>query len=720
MTQYELTGGAFNASVMGQAVSMTGVNYDSLTPNEITAASGNVNLNFSVGDALTVADANATVSDGKLVKGEGFTYGNIAVDIASVDVLGVASFNNIKGNVNPKEGYSGTGNFAVTAPGLGAGSGTVSVKKGAEENAVTQYELTGGAFNATIMGQTAIISGVNYDSTTNAFSANKGNLNLSVLGTNLDIEIINPSLSENKKFDFESATGVIPELVFADQAKMSNILVRVVKRGDLYEFDGESNFDLKGQIGGASASASGNVSISKKGQEEAQLKFKNADLALSIYGQSLQLQGLNYADGEYEVSKATAQITPPFLNKKLEASINELKINSSGYTFAKSEINTQLGVDFGILNANLDKLTIEKTGDSWIVSGDGGLSAGGTSFFGYSIPAIAGSGTLTHDFGANKTDKELKEVSATLPAIEFPGSIMPGKIGGSAEIPILPGLNAVASAGLSGNVQIPGLELRLKKNGDQIYEISAGTPEGKPATGELRAFMSVGVGTGIPLIASVSVSVGAEGTIAVGLNFNVSKEISINKEGSSINLDTKSMETAYQLTGDLSLAAFLELKATAFYFFTKSYKKELAKTTLGSFQKSDKEDFKWIKRDQPLQENGEHLDDIKKNLKVDVRSAENRIWTKDQFVSASSGWFKGERNRILVVDQALEEYDAIRGDSTDALIKVSALNKLSALLNNYLKVSDGTSSRTKTVLELEAQIQAALIELQQFEAKLIE
>ena len=211
----------------------------------------------------------------------------------------------------------------------------------------------------------------------------------------------------------------------------------------------------------------------------------------------------------------------------------------------------------------------------------------------------------------------------------------------------------MASAGLSGNVQIPGLELRLKKNGDQIYEISAGTPEGKPATGELRAFMSVGVGTGIPLIASVSVSVGAEGTIAVGLNFNVSKEISINKEGSSINLDTKSMETAYQLTGDLSLAAFLELKATAFYFFTKSYKKELAKTTLGSFQKSDKEDFKWIKRDQPLQENGEHLDDIKKNLKVDVRSAENRIWTKDQFVSASSGWFKGERNRILVVDEAL-------------------------------------------------------------------
>jgi hypothetical protein len=68
------------------------------------------------------------------------------------------------------------------------------------------------------------------------------------------------------------------------------------------------------------------------------------------------------------------------------------------------------------------------------------------------------------------------------------------------------------------------------------------------------------------------------------------------------------LKTQYQLSGDLSLAAFIELTGTAF-FFSKSFRKELAKTSLGSFEKSNDEDFKWIKGEAALQDENNTVGD---------------------------------------------------------------------------------------------------------------
>jgi hypothetical protein len=329
---------------------------------------------------------------------------------------------------------------------------------------------------------------------------------------------------------------------------MANIVVNVVKDGDKYTYDGSSDFNLSGEIDGASASANGNVGISKKDGEEPSLSFTNANVTLIIYGQSLEINNMNYKDGEFTAEKAVAKIAPPFLKKNLQIALNDLSINKDGYSMSKAELETQLEVDFGILKGNLDKLALEKTSDNWIISAEGGLAAGGTDFFGHKIPKIEGSGALSHDFGTKETKKELNGVSATLPDLEFPGSLFPGKIGGSAEIPVMPGLNVVASAGMEGKVTVPGLQLSVSKKGDQVYLISAGTQEGKPVLGEVKVFLSVGVGTGIPLIASVTVSLGAEGGIFVRLNFNASKEISMEKNENGFSLLKRNDRTHF---GDL-------------------------------------------------------------------------------------------------------------------------------------------------------------------------
>ncbi|MFN6062403.1 MAG: hypothetical protein ACK49K_03860, partial [Bacteroidota bacterium] len=367
-THYNLENGAFNATILGQEVSITGVTYDSANPQVISAASSNLKLDFSAGNVLKVEAFDATLTDATLTKG-GFSYNDITVNIASVNVMDIAVFSDINGNVNAAGGFNAVGAFAVTLPGLGSGQGKVAVKKGAKDEK-TQYTLEDGAFNAEMVGQSASVTGVNYDSATNIFSIKKGERDLNILGVNLKIVIQNPSFTKTNGFDFYSATATIPELVFADEAKMANIVVNVVKDGDKYNYDGSSDFNLSGKIDGASASADGNVGISHEDEKGPSLSFTNANVTLIIYGQSLELKNMNYKEGEFKAEKTVAKIAPPFLKKNLQITVNDLTINKEGYSMSKAELETQLEVDFGIIKGNLAKLELEKTSDSWIISGE--------------------------------------------------------------------------------------------------------------------------------------------------------------------------------------------------------------------------------------------------------------------------------------------------------------------------------------------------------------
>lgn len=718
-TQYKLRDGSFNATILGQEVTLNGVTYDSQNPYEISAASSNLKLDFSAGNILKVDAFDATLTNAKLTNG-GFSYDDIAVNIASVNVMDIAEFTDIEGNLNAKGGFNGAGNFDVTLPVLGGGKGKVSVRKDPDSNS-TRYILENGAFNAEMVGQIASLSGVNYDSLTNIFSIEEGKLDLNILGVNLNIVIQNPSFTKTKGFDFANAKATIPELVFADEAKMTNIEVNVVKDGDKYTYDGSSDFDLSGKIDGASASADGNVGISKEEGKGPGLSFSNANVTLIIFGQSLEIMNLNYKEGAFNAEKAIAKIKPPFLKENLEIIIKGLSINEKGYSIEESELGTNLEVGFRFLKGNFTKLALVKSNESWIISGAGGLSAGGMNFFGYPIPKIEGSGTVAHDFEKNETKKELTGVSAILPDIEFPGSLFPGKIEGSADIPVLPGLNVVASGGIKGKVSVPGLQLSINKKEDQVYVISAGTQKDKPATGELKVFVAIGVGTGIPLIATVSLSLGAEGGVSVAFDFNASKEISMAKEDQAIDLNAKSMETHFKLAGDLSLAAYLELKATALFFFTKSFRKDLAKRSFGGFEVSDKEEFKWITPSEPIQTHEEIESDIKDGLVINLDFVEENIWTNADFVKNSSGIFKGDRIGVMEVDRALAQYDKVRGKDKSANVKVLALKKLEIQIENYLKTTKMTSSRIKEVKTLNIQIQQALKSLRaKIDKKLID
>ena len=134
----------------------------------------------------------------------------------------------------------------------------------------------------------------------------------------------------------------------------------------------------------------------------------------------------------------------------------------------------------------------------------------------------------------------------------------------------------------------------------------------------------------------------------------------------------------------------------------------MAKRSLGGFEKSKDKEFEWIKSSEPLQDKEETISDIKEGLKINLIPFEENIWRKNDFIKVSSGFFKGDRKRVLVVDSALAAFDEVRGDSFSADVKVLALKKLETEIGNYLDNTKGTSSRTKEVQRLHKQVKDAI------------
>jgi hypothetical protein len=352
-------------------------------------------------------------------------------------------------------------------------------------------------------------------------------------------------------------------------------------------------------------------------------------------------------------------------------------------------------------------MTVKKDAQGMQLSAMGGIS-GNLNVFGKEIGSFGGSGTLMHDFATEKTNKTLEGVSATLPKTSFPKDLIGiDGIGGNATIPVFPGVSIVAGASLSGGVNIPPLQLNFSQLSEDNYKISFGTIE-TPAAGFIQASLFVGAQLGYSALLSSDVTLNADGKIAALLAFDASKEISMGEKATKLELgNDESMRFNYELSGEAKLAAILKIRAKVLYFFTKEYNKTLAEKSLGKFKYLNG-NIEWEKNTEPL-ENIEIEKSIGNEM-GDSRALENEVPTKEEFIEKSTtyGYFGGENERktISPVDEALGEYDLIRGEDKSAEKKEAALISLSSKIKTYLEADKG--SRLEVTKRLLAEINNAI------------
>ena len=558
-----------------------------------------------------------------------------------------------------------------------------------------------------LFGQTIEVKGVTYKDGKIEADAAKLKLNLTNPITGEDNitasgTIVNPSVDE-AGFKFVSAHLATSDIVLPGGLKFTALEVNATPE----TYDGKGTFAAAGD---KIKSAKGDVGITNDGNKT-NYTLSNGELGIELFGQTIEVKGVTFDSKSLIVGDANVQISVPIpgMESLPKVSVQGLKIDkNNNWDFESISIKKGIDLDFlGFLKVGVQEMTVKKDAQGMQLSAMGGIG-GNLNVFGKEIGSFGGSGTLMHDFETEKTNKTLEGVSATLPKTSFPKDLIGiDGIGGNATIPVFPGVSIVAGASLSGGVNIPPLQLNFSQLSEDNYKISFGTIE-TPAAGFIQASLFVGAQLGYSALLSSDVTLNADGKIAALLAFDASKEISMGEKATKLELgNDESMRFNYELSGEAKLAAILKIRAKVLYFFTKEYNKTLAEKSLGKFKYLNG-NIEWEKNTEPL-ENIEIEKSIGNEM-GDSRALENEVPTKEEFIEKSTtyGYFGGENERktISPVDEALGEYDLIRGEDKSAEKKEAALISLSSKIKTYLEADKG--SRLEVTKRLLAEINNAI------------
>ena len=573
------------------------------------------------------------------------------------------------------------------------------VTQKAEVTEENKFLINDGVKSFNLFGQEVIVtvSGGQAKLKLNLTNPITGEDNITASGT-----IVNPSVDE-AGFKFVSAHLATSDIVLPGGLKFTALEVNATPE----TYDGKGTFAAAGD---KIKSAKGDVGITNDGNKT-NYTLSNGELGIELFGQTIEVKGVTFDSKSLIVGDPNVQISVPIpgMESLPKVSVQGLKIDkNNNWDFESISIKKGIDLDFlGFLKVGVQEMTVKKDAQGMQLSAMGGIS-GNLNVFGKEIGSFGGSGTLMHDFETEKTNKTLEGVSATLPKTSFPKDLIGiDGIGGNATIPVFPGVSIVAGASLSGGVNIPPLQLNFSQLSEDNYKISFGTIE-TPAAGFIQASLFVGAQLGYSALLSSDVTLNADGKIAALLAFDASKEISMGEKATKLELgNDESMRFNYELSGEAKLAAILKIRAKVLYFFTKEYNKTLAEKSLGKFKYLNG-NIEWEKNTEPL-ENIEIEKSIGNEM-GDSRALENEVPTKEEFIEKSTtyGYFGGENERktISPVDEALGEYDLIRGEDKSAEKKEAALISLSSKIKTYLEADKG--SRLEVTKRLLAEINNAI------------
>lgn len=623
------TNGSLTIGILGQEVVVNwslleiDANKSVVTQAKLTDAAIGVDLDHPA--TGTVIKGTANITNPAITEEKGFSFGDVNLDFPTITLFDGVSFTEVKAKLVSKEKgkveiSEGQAKFNVTLKDVANASGNVTFQK--PDGAAASYTLSEGAFDTSIVGQKVAVSGVTYDSEKpKELSAKTASLILKVYGKDVSVVVSGPKVNETG-FSYESATGTIKELVFGDAAKLTNIKVDVIKEENGTSLFGETNFALEGQIGGAEVkAATGKLKVSRTAEsQETNLSFEGASFTLILFGQKINVSGLNYNNQILTAESASIEITAPVISDAIpEVAVGNLKISKDGYSFSEASVQLNASINFGIASANLTELKIENKDEGTKVSGSGALSVGGGTILGKTMPELKGMGTVSHQFkkdnSAGTSEKNFEGVEAKLPEFDLPKDLLPSglwPVGVGFPIPIAPGVQVKIFAGVDGGLKSNDTSVSLIKKDKDTYTFGAQT------TGlilSLNARIGAGVEGGVPFLASVMIGLEAEGALNALADMTFTKDFSIANPDERIEISKEDASSfTYKITGGVNLAANLVFEATALYFLSKKWTKNLAEKNLGSFEKENAKDWIFNGPAAPLQSEDDLMTDVSSNL----------------------------------------------------------------------------------------------------------
>lgn len=384
------------------------------------------------------------------------------------------------------------------------------------------------------------------------------------------IKVTNPTLTYNKeKGAFKAALG--------------------------YELD---NSKIPEALKDSTLSAAGGLEVEWDPDKEENrfYRIEKTDASLKLFGQTLSVKEANYNSKtkEFDTKEATLKMDLGFLKgKELKGEKISFGANKD-FDFSEISMEQKEDLEFGVLTLSSDKFLLLKDDKGYKVQTNGAAKLNlPEAFQADSSAKFSGFvGVYLKDpikpyFELTEGQAELKVVNPLVELAKFLGdgwSKTRFELGAS--IPVFPGIAAVFGVYIQLLAQMPETIDGTIKLKDDILDLAL----------ELKSKLEVeggvfgGVQAGSQLLIALAVLLRAAAKMGIDLTVGYEKKLPV-KEGAekpNKELSTDDQGFNYALTGELKAGAYLDLVATALYFFQKTFTLELKEWTLGEFEFSNK------------------------------------------------------------------------------------------------------------------------------------
>lgn len=489
------------------------------------------------------------------------------------------------------EAIEAYGELNLTVANLVNATGRVGLRVDNQNN-IQDITLEDGASEASIPGLNLKLNGITYDYSAQKFSVEAARGEVNIFGCPVVLNVTGASVDKDS-FNYEKMEGELPDV---DYGFFSLKKTAVAYSKELKAFEGKTTYKFntdEAPVGFDNFKTGGEVEIHWNPEGDKYYTIDNGELKFKLLGQEVEAKNFNYNSKKQMINADELSLAVDIHDFKKTFTGKTIAIGKEGISFEKLKTEAS-GQEFNMKVFSLKPKEYAISKDK-----DGGLSVNAFGAMVLDLPnylGIKSSGEIEGDVGLSlaKPSPEYHITSGTA-GIKMPNPLNKiGEILGdnwsssryelSAAIPVFPAVSAIFGIYMEyGGKFAEELEatIALDSTNNSLI-IEAGT--------DIKANVEGGVFGGIQggsqLLIALALLLRAAGTFDMNTKIGYAKEFPLEQAPAEKKIkDDPGFN--YNIQGEAKVGAYLDIVATALYFFRKQFSLTLGEKSLGEFEFSN-------------------------------------------------------------------------------------------------------------------------------------
>jgi len=459
-------------------------------------------------------------------------------------------------------------------------------------NTIESIEIKDGKSDAAVDGITLELNGINYDYSAQKFTIEKASGTINIFDNVIVLTVSGLSIVKDK-FDYEKIEGELPDIDYGFFS-LKKTSISFSKESKAFTGNAAYQFNTKeSPVGFTDFDTSGDVQIYWSPAGDKYYSIDNGTLKFKLFGQQVEANNFSFESKEQKISVEDLNLNLGLKDFKKTFTGKNIEISKAGIAF--EELKTEAsGHEFNVKIFSLKPKEYKIVKDK-----NGGLKVMAVGSMSLSLPdylGIKSEGEIGGDVGLNFNQSSPDyHITSGKAEIKMPNPLNKiNEILGdnwsssryelSATIPVYPGVSAIFGLYIQYGGQFAqeiGAVIELDENDNSIIF---------HATTNLKAQVEGGVFGGIQggsqLLIALALLLRAAGKFDMNTEIGYTKNFPLEQQPTEVGIK-KDTGFTYNIQGDAKVAVYIDIVATALYFFRKQFNLELGEKSLGEFEFSN-------------------------------------------------------------------------------------------------------------------------------------